>query len=185
MNFFKYFWKLNKKKLSKISLLVLDVDGVLTDGSLIIDAEGQISKKFDVKDGLGIKLLQKEKITVAFLSGGQPGSTSWRAKQLGVENCICEVKDKSKAISELIKKLNLKKENVAYLGDDLNDIVVSEKVSILISTGDSANGVKGNSDLILNKKGGQGAVREIAEILLESRQKLSFYKSKGLLEKND
>ena len=185
MNFFKYFWRFKKKKLSKISLLVLDVDGVLTDGFLIIDAEGKISKRFDVKDGLGIKLLQKENITVAFLSGGQSGSTSNRAKQLGVENCLCDVKDKKEAISELIKKLNLNKDQVAYLGDDLNDILVRDKVSILISTRDSANGVKDKADLILNKKGGNGAVRRMAEILLESKQKLNFYSSNGLLEKNN
>ena len=185
MNLNKYFWRLKKKKLSKISLLVLDVDGVLTDGSLIVDSSGKISKKFDVKDGLGIKLLQKEKIQVAFLSGGQSGSTSERAKQLGVENCLCEVKDKKKAIVGLIKKLNLDMNQVAYLGDDLNDIAVKEKVSILISTNDSANGFKNKSDLILKGKGGKGAVREIAEILLNARQKLGIYKSKGLIEKND
>ena len=185
MNLFKYFWRLKKKQLSKISLLVLDVDGVLTDGSLIIDEAGKISKKFDVKDGLGIKLLQKEKIKVAFLSGGTSGSTSHRAKQLGIEFCLCQVKDKRKAIFDLIKKLDLNKDQVAYLGDDLNDIVVKDKVSFLISTKDSANGFKAKSDLILHNKGGKGAVREVSEILLESKNKLNIYKSSGFLEKND
>ena len=185
MNFYKYYWRLKKKKLSKISLIVLDVDGVLTDGSLIVDSRGKIAKKFDVKDGLGIKLLQKENIKVAFLSGGQPGSTSERAIQLGVENCLCEVKDKRKAIVGLIKKLNLDMNQVAYLGDDLNDIAVKEKVSILFSTNDSANGFKKKADIILKSKGGKGAVREMAEILLNARNKLEFYKSKGLIEKNN
>lgn len=185
MNYIKNFWIFKKKQLSKISLLVLDVDGVLTDGSLIVDTDGKVSKKFNVKDGLGIKLLQKEKILVAFLSGGQAGSTSERAKHLGIEHCLCQIKDKEKAIIDLIKKLKLHRDQVAYLGDDLNDIVVKEKVSILISTKDSANGFKEKADLILKRKGGEGAVREIAEILLNSRNKLEFYKSNGLIEKND
>ena len=87
-------WMSKKKALSKIKLLALDVDGVLTDGGLWIDSNGGVQKRFDVRDGLGIRLLQEEGLILAFLSGGVGGATEIRARQLGIEHCLIGIKNK-------------------------------------------------------------------------------------------
>lgn len=174
-----------RKYLARISLLILDVDGVLTDRGLIYNHAGEVSKKFDVRDGLGIKLLQRENIEVALVSGGKSPSTSARAKDLGIKYCFCQVKNKKETIEDLIQKLNKNKSQVAFVGDDLNDIVVKKSVSIFFSTNDATKFIKSKSDFVLQNKGGNGAIRETAEILLWSKNELNKYLEKGWIEKND
>ena len=94
-------WLLLRRELRRIKLLVLDVDGVLTDGGLWYDAEGMLSKRFDVRDGLGIRLLMEEGLRIAFLSGGQGGATEVRARQLGIQHCLVSIKDKPAALEAL------------------------------------------------------------------------------------
>ena len=162
----------------------MDVDGVLTNGSIFLHPDGCILKEFNVKDGLGIRLLQDAGIKVAFLSGGEGGSTEIRAKQLGVQNCLVGIKDKSTGIKELQADLNITKEETMYIGDDLNDLVVRPYVDFLVSTADACNELKEQSDILLIKEGGKGAVRELAEIVLKSIgyfKKLSIY---GWKDKN-
>ena len=98
-------WWLLQRRLKFIHLLVLDVDGVLTDGGLWLDAEGNLSKRFDARDGLGIRLLQHEGLHIAFFSGGQGGATEVRAQQLGVIHCLVGIKDKLAALSALQNQL--------------------------------------------------------------------------------
>ena len=98
-------WWLLRRRLRSIQLLVLDVDGVLTDGGLWFDAEGQLSKRFDVRDGLGIRLLQQAGLQIAFLSGGQGGATEVRARQLGINHCLVGIKDKPAALTGLQQQL--------------------------------------------------------------------------------
>ena len=97
-------WRLLFKKLRKIEYLILDVDGVLTDGGLWYDANGNVIKCFDVQDGLGIKLLQENGVEVIFISGGQGGSSEIRAKILGIKICLVGVKNKSNALKNLQTK---------------------------------------------------------------------------------
>ena len=99
-------WSL-RRSLGSIQLLVLDVDGVLTDGGLWYDAEGHLSKRFDVRDGLGIRLLQQTGLRIALLSGGQGGATEVRARQLGIQHCLVGVRDKLKVLDGLQKELNI------------------------------------------------------------------------------
>ena len=94
-------WWLLRRHLRSIQLLVLDVDGVLTDGGLWLDAKGNLSKRFDVRDGLGIRLLQEEGLHIAFLSGGLGGATEARARQLGITHCLVGIKDKPAALCTL------------------------------------------------------------------------------------
>ena len=175
----------NKKKLKIISLLVLDVDGVLTDGGLFYDSNGEIIKRFDVRDGLGIKLLLENNIEIAFLSGGSSSSTISRAKHLGIKYCFCEVKNKKTFIEKLICDLNLEKYQIAYVGDDLNDLNIRNHVSMFISPANAYKSVKSKSNIILKSKGGNGAVREIAELILNAQNKLDKYKKSGWIDKND
>ena len=97
-------WKLIIPKLKKLKLIVFDVDGVLTDGGLWYDSKGELNKRFDVKDGLGIKIIQELGVEVVFLSGGKGGSTEKRAEQLNVQYCLVEVKDKFQALKNLQQK---------------------------------------------------------------------------------
>ena len=176
---------LNKKRLKKISLLVLDVDGVLTDGGLFYDGNGEILKRFDARDGLGIKLLQENNIEIAFLSGGSSSSTISRAQHLGVKHCFCQVKNKQIVIEKLKNNLNLKKIQIAYVGDDLNDLTLRNNVSLFISPANADKTIKSKSNITLKNKGGNGAVREIAELILNAHNKLEKYQRNGWLDKND
>lgn len=159
-------WKINRKKLKIIKLVVFDVDGVLTDGGILVSQTGEVCKKFNVKDGLGIHLLQEKGIEIAFISGGLSGSTEFRAKQLNVKYCYVGVKDKSKKIKELQKITGINKNETVFLGDDINDLIVKKNVSLLIVPSNASQGIIEKADIVLKKKGGSGAVREFVDKLL-------------------
>ena len=166
MNFFKKI--LISKKLSLIKLLVLDVDGVLTDGLIYLDSKGNETKRFNVKDGLGIKLLQEAGIKVALVSGGKADSTLHRAKKLNIKHCYFEVENKVKVLEEIKNFLKIKNNEVLYVGDDLNDLAVKDIVGIFVVTNDAVKAAKDNASLILSKDGGKGAIRELSELILEN-----------------
>ncbi len=184
--FFKnLIWILNKKKLQRIKLLVLDVDGVLTDGGLFLSSTGELIKKFNVKDGLGIKLLQQNNIEVAFLSGGVGGSSEIRAKQLNIKYCFVNVKDKNEAIKKLQEKIGFTKSQTAYVGDDINDLVVKKNVSLLIAPNDSCEIILKKANIILQNKAGNGAIRELSDRLLKSQNKYRAYYELGWTDVNN
>ena len=159
-------WILNSRKIAKIKLLVFDIDGVLTNGKLLINENGDITREFNVRDGLGIKLLQENNIIVAFISGGKGKSTIERAKMLGISNCLINIKNKQIALRELQNKLNILPSNTAFVGDDINDLVVKEDVSLLIGTKDSSPEFYICADLLLKSCGGMGIAREISDRIL-------------------
>lgn len=161
-------WNFKKSKILQIKLLVFDVDGVLTDGGLWYNSKGEVEKKFDVKDGLGIKMLQKHGFKIAFISGGVSGATEKRAEQLEIDFCFTDIANKSEAICKIQKNLGLNHSKTLFVGDDLNDIVVKPFVNLLIAPQNANNFFKKKADLILNKKGGNGAVRELSERVLKS-----------------
>jgi len=145
---------------------VLDVDGVLTDGGLWYSPDGSLQKRFDVRDGLGIRLLQEAGLTVALLSGGRGGATEARAAHLGIDHCLVGVKDKPTALATLQQHLQQPVASTAFLGDDLNDLAVRPRVGLLLATADAARPLRRQADLVLRSRGGHGAVRELAERLL-------------------
>ena len=159
-------WILNSKKIAKIKLLVFDIDGVLTNGNLLINDNGDITREFNVRDGLAIKLLQENNIIVAFISGAEGNSTLKRAEMLGISNCLINIKNKQIALRELQHKLNILPSNTAFVGDDINDVVVKEDVSLLIGTKDCAPQFSINADLLLKSSGGMGIAREISDRIL-------------------
>ena len=173
-----------RKKLKSIRLLVLDVDGVLTDGQIYIDSKGDEIKKFNVKDGLGIKLLQESNIEIELVSGGSPKSAIHRANRLKIKNCFFDVKDKKNIVFKLIKKMKLENHQVLYVGDDLNDLCVNNIVGIFATPKDATKVVKNQADLVLTKNGGDGAIREIAEILLKDKQNYEKILIDGWIDKN-
>ena len=173
-----------RKRLSRVRLLVLDVDGVLTDGGLWTDEQGSVVKRFDVRDGLGIRMLQQAGIEVSMLSGGKSGATEQRARYLGIDHCLTGVKNKPKALLDLQNKLSFVKEDTAYVGDDLNDLVVRPLVSLLISPADGVEPFRKKCDWILKRKGGDGAVRSIAEAILAAQGHWGEVASRGWLDQN-
>ena len=174
-----------KPRLAALKLLVLDVDGVLTDGGLWFSADGQLQKRFDVRDGLGIKLLQQAGLTLAFLSGGHGGATEVRAKQLGIDHCLVRIKDKPRALSQLQNKLGIGQQHTGFIGDDLNDLALRKQINLLITPADACTAVRRQADWVLSRNGGHGAVREAAEAILISRSAWRSLRHNGWRERND
>ncbi len=135
-------WWWIRTRLRRIKLLVLDVDGVLTDGGLWFDASGQLIKRFDVRDGLGIRLLQQTGVEIAFLSGGQGGATEVRARQLGIHHCLVGIKDKPEALLQLQQQLGIDMAETGFVGDDLNDLAVRPVVGLLMAPADACAPVR-------------------------------------------
>ena len=155
--------------LCRLRLLVLDVDGVLTDGGLWTTESGEVIKRFDVRDGLGIHLLQQAGLEVAFLSGGKGGASEQRARYLGIRHVLTGVKDKPAALSELQRTLAVSPGECAFVGDDLNDLAVRPVVGLLICPADGVAPLRARADWVLDRKGGDGAVRRLAEAILRAR----------------
>ena len=153
--------------LAKIKLLLLDVDGVMTDGRIIYDNDGGETKAFDVKDGHGLKLVQRAGIKVGIITGRQSLVVARRAAELGIELVYQGVKDKSLPFNEILEKLALTAEEVAYVGDDIVDLPVMRKVGFAATVADAVGDVKPFADMISERPGGRGAVREICDFLLK------------------
>ena len=178
-------WWWHRGQLQRMQLLVLDVDGVLTDGGLWFDASGQLIKRFDVRDGLGIRLLQQAGLQVALLSGGQGGATEVRARQLGIEHCLVGIKDKVPALERLQRALGVTPAETVFVGDDLNDLAVRPVVGLLLAPADACAPVRRGADLVLRRRGGRGAVRELAERILQARGRWQGLSSRGWRDRND
>jgi 3-deoxy-D-manno-octulosonate 8-phosphate phosphatase (KDO 8-P phosphatase) len=159
-----------RRDLRAIRLLVCDVDGVLTDGGLHYDAQGQVLKRFDVRDGLGIRMLQRAGVEVALLSGGRSGAIEHRAAHLDIRHCLVGVGDKLKALQQLQAGLPCTRKQTAFIGDDLNDLTVRPAAGLLISPADGSPALRRQADWVLRRRGGDGAVREVAEALLHQRE---------------
>lgn len=178
-------WWRQRHRLAAIEVVVLDVDGVLTDGGLWYGPEGELIKRFDVRDGLGIRLLQQAGVEVVFLSGGRGGATEVRARHLGIRHCLVGAKDKPVALDGLRRSLGVSREALLFLGDDLNDLAVQGEVAVLVATADGARPLRQRADAVLLRPGGQGAVRELAERLLRARGLWEQLSRDGWRDRND
>jgi 3-deoxy-D-manno-octulosonate 8-phosphate phosphatase (KDO 8-P phosphatase) len=157
--------------LSDIKLLVLDVDGVLTDSSIIINADGTESKIFSSLDGHGIRMWQRAGLKVAFLSGRESEPTKRRAQQLDIENCIQDCHNKLPALKELAEKLGLPAQAIAYVGDDLTDLPLVRYAGFGVAVANAVDEVKPYADYVTTRTGGRGAVREVIEYILKNTGK--------------
>lgn len=178
-------WRRQRPALRQIDLLVLDVDGVLTDGGLWFDPNGLLQKRFDVRDGLGIRLLQQAGLQLAFLSGGKGGATEVRARQLGIDHCLVGIKDKPTALTRLQQQVGATPSSTAFIGDDLNDLAVRHQVRLLITPADACPAVRRQADGVLHRRGGHGAVRELAEHILKARGLWTDLSRNGWRDRND
>lgn len=156
-----------QKKAAKIRLILLDVDGVLTDGGIIIDERGVETKRFDVRDGQGIAWLIRCGIKVGFITGRHSNIVRRRAKELGVAIVYQGVKDKVHTYDRIKRQTGLADEQIAYVGDDISDLPLLRKVGLAITVRDSWSGLKPRVDYVTKRDGGRGAVREISEFVLQ------------------
>ena len=157
-----------KSRLSKVKLLALDVDGVLTDGGLYFTDSGEEFKRFNVKDGLGMKLVMQAGIEVAIITVSTANAVRHRAEKLGIKHLYMGSEDKLTAIKELSDRFNLSLTEIAYAGDDLTDLPVLQAVGCPLTVADAIPQNQNASIYVTDKCGGQGAVREICELLLSS-----------------
>jgi YrbI family 3-deoxy-D-manno-octulosonate 8-phosphate phosphatase len=153
-----------KQKLDKIKLLVLDVDGVMTDGGMYYSEKGDQIKKFNTKDGMAIQHLTKNGYQVAIISSGYTTEMiQKRAELLGVQRVYVGRDPKLTVLNQFCEELGIELNQVAIIGDDVNDLPVIKKVGFSAAPSDAMNVVKSNVDIILTKKGGDGCVREFID----------------------
>jgi 3-deoxy-D-manno-octulosonate 8-phosphate phosphatase (KDO 8-P phosphatase) len=160
-----------REKLKKIQILILDVDGVLTDGKIIMDYRGRELKNFDVRDGHGLILLQRCDIKVALLTGRKSDVVRKRARDLGITEVYQRALNKKEIFAKILHKHGISAEAAAFLGDDIVDIPVLKKVGFSAAVADALDVVKKSVDYVTKSDGGQGAVREICELILQAQDR--------------
>ena len=156
----------------KIKLLLLDVDGVLTDGRLYYGNSGEELKAFNIQDGLGIKLLQRGNIQVGIITGRVSALLQRRADELSINPVVQGREDKLTALNELLDTLDVQMDEIAFMGDDLPDLAVIRRVGLGITPANGASTLAQQALWQTTQPGGQGAVREVAEMILEAQGKL-------------
>jgi 3-deoxy-D-manno-octulosonate 8-phosphate phosphatase (KDO 8-P phosphatase) len=159
------------KKAGQIRAIFFDVDGVLTDGKIIYDDTGREIKEFNVKDGLIIGYLKKAGIVTGAISGRESGAVTKRCAELKVDFCHQGILDKGIVCEKLMKHYNLKARQVAFIGDDINDLPVFKRVGFRVCPADAVSYLKDRADLVTFAKGGRGVVREVADLVLAARGK--------------
>lgn len=166
---FKFPFKSNhlKSKLDKIKLLVIDVDGVMTDGGMYFTESGDQFKKFNTKDGMAIIHLTKSDFQVAIISSGFKGeAVTKRAEMLGIQHCSVSRAPKMETLAAICEELSISLENVAMIGDDINDLEVMRNIGFSACPKDAMNVIKSQVDVILENKGGEGCVRELIDMYI-------------------
>ena len=158
-----------KEAAKKIKMLVFDVDGVMTDGSITYDEDGKEYKTFNAKDGHGIVRMNKSGFITAIITARNNGTVAHRAKNLNFTELYQGYKFKLPALEELIKKYNLKYENVSYMGDDLPDVCILERVGLACCPADAVKEVQNICNFISKHNGGKGAVRELCDFILDAQ----------------
>ena len=160
------------QRLARVKLLILDVDGVMTDGGLYFDAEGRVLKRFHVQDGLGIDIARKHGIVSAVITGQDVPAVAARMRQLGIEDYYPGSGDKRESYALCRAKHGFAPEEVAFLGDDWIDLPVLNTVGVPLAVANARPEVKAAALYVTSTPGGHGAVREVIDLLLHSRGKL-------------
>ena len=160
----------DKDRLSRIKLMLLDVDGVLTDGKITYNDTGEEIKAFSVKDGLGIRLLMDSGITVGIVTGRRSGALSARCQNLGIDLLYDGIRgSKTSILQQILLELNFSEAETAFVGDDLPDLGVMKQCGLSFTVADAVDEVKDQADFITKRDGGNGAVREICESILQAK----------------
>ncbi len=158
-------------RLKRIKVLAMDVDGVLTDGRIVYDANGQELKFFDVQDGCGINRLRKAGLRTAVISARSCPAVKARTKDLKIDAVYLDVYPKMSAYEAMLKKFNVTDAEVCFIGDDLPDVAILKRVGLAAAPVNACAEVKAEADFITVKSGGRGAVRELVEKILKAQGK--------------
>ena len=157
------------KAVARLRLLVLDVDGVMTDGSIILDDNAVQYKAFNVRDGHGVKMLQRHGVEVAIITGRTSKVVEHRAKELGIERVLQGSWDKAKSLTEMLEGTDFSLDDVAYMGDDVVDLPVMRMAGLSLSVADAHPEVLKRSDWVSSLPGGGGALRELTDTILKAK----------------
>ncbi|MBL7180855.1 MAG: HAD-IIIA family hydrolase [Pseudomonadota bacterium] len=158
-----------KRTLEGLKLLIIDVDGVLTGGSVIYNDKGEETKVFDVKDGLGIRLLMEAGINVCIATGRRSEALHHRCRDLGIVHIFDGVRNKASILDLILDRTGVSAEESACVGDDLPDLALMQRVGLAIAVADAHQTVIEHADMVTSAKGGAGAVREVCESILKAR----------------
>lgn len=159
-----------RKRLLKIRLLAVDVDGVLTDGGMYYSEHGDELKKFNTRDGKGIELLRNAGIRTAFITSERTSLVERRAAKLKIDELHQGVEDKRSVLQQLASKYGLTNDEIAYIGDDINDLDVLREAGLAVTVADGLPENRAIADYVTTAKGGEGAVREVCMLILEARK---------------
>ena len=162
---------LDNPALEQIALLALDVDGVLTDGTIQMGAQGELFKSFYAQDGLGISVALRSGLYIAIITGRKSEIIHRRAQELGIQLVQEGVKDKYLALEQLQNQLGLRRGQVAYMGDDLNDLPAFRAAGVTFAPADAVKEVREAASFVTEARGGRGAVREAIEMILQAQHK--------------
>lgn len=160
-----------RSRVLKIKLVAFDVDGVMTDGSMIYDENGIQYKTFNAKDGQGIAMLVKSGLKTAIITAKESGAVKHRFEDLGMTKLYQGVKNKIAVMKEIVKEYGLDMSEAAYMGDDLPDISVLREVGLACCPSDAVSEVKSICHFISGKRGGRGAVRELTDLIYKTQNK--------------
>ena len=157
------------KKFKEIKLVLTDVDGVLTDGGMYYTTEGDIMKKFHARDGMGVTLLRKHNIPTILITKEKTKMVKQWAAKMKVEKLYDGIIKKNMILDKVCKTFNLKSDEIAYIGDDVNDVPLLKAVCLAVTPNDGTKEAKSVSHYICNLKGGEGAFREFADLIISTR----------------
>ena len=160
-----------RRRAARVRLIVLDVDGVLTDGAIRLGADGEEGRTFYVRDGLGIRMGQEAGLQFAILSGRESAAVTRRATELGIEEINQRVLDKGPAFRELVDRLNVEAEATCFVGDDLIDLPAMRLAGLAVAPADADPETRSRAHYVTGSRGGHGAVREVIDLVLHASGK--------------
>lgn len=167
----------DKERALKIKMIIMDVDGTLTNGTLLVLPDGEELKSYNVKDGTGILLAHIAGLKTGIITGKISKSLEKRAEKLNIMEVHQGILDKKKVLSQILNKNKLNHEQIAYIGDDLGDLEIIKSVGLAGAVADAHPEIKKNSHFICRNPGGKGAVREFIEHILEAQNKWEMIKT--------
>ena len=159
------------EKAKDIKLVILDVDGVMTDGRIVIDDNGVETRNFDIKDGMGVVVMMMCGVDVAIITSKKSGAVRHRAEELKIKRFYEGIRKKTEPYTEMLKEMNITDAQVCYVGDDLVDLSMMKRVGLPVAVNDAVDDVKQAAAYVTKARGGHGAVREVAEMILKTQGK--------------
>lgn len=158
-----------QKKCKQVKLVLSDVDGVLTDGGMFYSEKGEVLKKFNTRDGMGVALLKNAGVKTIFITKENSTIALKRGKKVNAIETLLGIKNKENELKKILKKYKLERKNIAYIGDDVNDLKIMKLVGLSATPSDGATQVKKIVDYVCTKNGGLGAFREFADLIVKTK----------------